>query len=101
MRRHITLAAGVVVLLMGTLTMASSAEAKTFKRSYSGWGEATEIDTNGDGRRADSSTTGSEGTFGPAISHSQAELGPPSAFCDGKVLWVRLRCLDQHHPPER
>ena len=90
MRRNITLAAGVVVLLIGTLLMAISAEAKPFKSKFSGWGVATEIDNNGDGMKADSTTAQSRGTFGRAITNGQSELAPvPSGTCDGNPAIVQ------------
>jgi len=84
----------MALLLMGTLAMASSAQAKPFKHSYSGWCEATEIDTNGDGVRASSCTVGSEGTFGPATRNSHSEIAPvPSGFCDGDAGILKFEYL--------
>ena len=83
--------------------MASIAEAKPFKRSYSGWIVATEIDTNGDGRRADSVTTTEKGTFGRATANWQGELEPnPSGTCDNnpgifKFDYVAVTGIEIYH----
>lgn len=85
-------ATGVLVLFVGTSLIGATAQAEPFQRTFSGWGVATEIDTNGDGDRAGSTTYGSSGTFGQATSNDQTEFLPePTGFCSLDPLIVEFQ----------
>jgi hypothetical protein len=103
MSSNSTRAAGVVLLLTGTLMIGGAVKAEPFGRTLSGWAVATEIDTNDDGQRAGSTTNESSGTFGPAIGNTQAELNPvPSGICYGKPWIIKSQyaaftSVDRYH----
>jgi hypothetical protein len=92
MSSNLTRAAGIALLLVGTLMIAAAAKAEPLKRAFSGWSVATEIDTNGDGSRAVSLTYQSSGTFGKTTSNAQAEVSPaPVGDCFGKWWILKYR----------
>ena len=75
-------AVGVVLVLVGTLMIATMAEAKEFTMRYSGWGVSTKIDLNEDLRPAVSSTYEGTGTFGKSTSNMLGELALEFSFDD-------------------
>jgi len=76
------------------LIVAATAKAEPFDRTYSGWSVATEIDTNGDGQRADSSTGGSKGKLGQATLNIQDEVdAAPSGICFGAPSWLERQVV--------
>jgi hypothetical protein len=68
--------------------VAATAKAEPFHRTFSGWGIATEIDTNGDGVTAGSGTYGSMGKFGPATTSIQTEQAPWSGGTCFDKPWI-------------
>lgn len=69
-------AAGIVLLLMGTLMSARTAQAEPTHSRWSGAVLPTEIDVDGDGMRSTASTGGGTGTLGRYTISSLTELAP-------------------------
>lgn len=89
----------IVLVLVGTFMIATMAEAKKTKMTFSGWSVATEIDTTGlgpdgipdripDGITGTSETYEGSGTFGKSTSNNQSEtvfIG----FCGPNILQLQ------------